>query len=75
MRSAVHAIATLRPTERLRCELGGEFVFVQEAAESVASANPSLARRSANRDRLRDRRLLVECAVRSMRVVVSDVFA
>src|SRR6266542_6512501 len=56
-------------------QLRREFVFVQEAAESVASANASLDGRSAVRERLRDRRLLAECAVWPVRVVVGDVLA
>src|SRR2546427_12875474 len=38
--------------------LGGEFVFVQEAAESIASPDVSVAGRRADRGRLRGRRLV-----------------
>ena len=53
--------------------LCAEFVFVQQAAESVAAANVSVAWRGADRDRLQDRRLLAECAVGSVGVVMGDV--
>src|SRR6266568_993974 len=46
-------------------ELGGEFVFVQESAEPIASANARLVGRGGDRDRFRERRLLAECAVRA----------
>lgn len=58
----MHGIAALRRIGDWRCELCGEFVFVQEAAESVASADARVAGRSAKRDWPRDRRLLAECA-------------
>jgi hypothetical protein len=48
---------------------------VQESAESVASANVSLLGRRSDRDRFGDRRLLAECAVWPVGVVVGDVFA
>jgi hypothetical protein len=55
--------------------LCGEFVLVQKAAESVASTNATVALPCADRNRLQDRRLLLERAVRSMGVVVCDVLA
>jgi hypothetical protein len=48
---------------------------VQEAAESVASANVSLTGRGAGRGGFWDRRLLAECAVWPVRVVVVRGFA
>jgi len=48
---------------------------VQEPAEPVASADVIVPGRRANWDRLWDRWLLVERAVRAVCVVVRDVFA
>ena len=56
-------------------ELRGELVFVQESAEPVASANARLVGRGGDRDRVWEWRLLVECAVWPVCVVVGDVFA
>src|SRR6266487_2931082 len=60
---------------RSREELRGELVFVQESAEPIASADVIVPGRRANWDRLWDRWLLVERAVRAVCVVVRDVFA
>ena len=54
--------------------LCGEFVFVQKAAKPVVSANVSLADWGADRDWSGEGRLLLQRAVRSMRVVVRNVF-
>jgi len=51
--------------------LRGEFVLVEQAAESVAAADAALVVRRGNSNRLGHGRLLLERAVRPMRVVVS----
>jgi hypothetical protein len=72
----VHANRAYRQGCYLRREeLGGEFVFVQESAESVAPADASPGRRRTDRDRFGDRWLLCECAVWPVGVVVVGVFA
>ena len=68
-------VCRLARTGHCGCQLCREFVFVWEAAESVASANASLGGRSANRDWFGDRRPLPERAMGPMRVVVGDLFA
>jgi hypothetical protein len=55
----------------MREELCGEFVFVQESAESVASADARLVGRRV-RDWFEDRWLLLERTVWPVRVVVCD---
>jgi hypothetical protein len=57
-----------------REELRGEFVLVQQSAESVAPADARLVRRRVG-DRFVDRRLLLERAMRPVCVVVFDVLA
>jgi hypothetical protein len=53
--------------------LCGEFVLVEQAAESVAPTDAAVAVMRGDGSRLEQRRLLLERAVRPMRVVVRDV--
>jgi hypothetical protein len=53
--------------------LRDEVILVEEAAEAVASADAALMILRRDSNRLGDGRLLLERAVRPMRVVVSDV--
>jgi hypothetical protein len=73
-RSSPHRLmrAALIAVERL---LRGEFVLVDQAAESVAPADATLVVVRGDGNRLEKRRSLLERAVRAMRVVVRDVLA
>src|SRR6266540_3601658 len=69
----VQSIRGFRRTVVTRGALRGELVLVQEAAESVASANLSVAGWRLGRDRFEDRRSLLERAVRPVCVVCAGI--